>query len=182
MAKGKFQEFLRQALELINGGIILSGQSDHLDEIKKKLRSLKKLEMKIRFGGAFHAVNSYNGYSGRHGEPALVWESFFHVDGGICNKSRYTLEDVASMSKEEYRNVIDEFFFGVYYKYYTECGITGSHLYNPELLNWMGLAADAGSEEIKKRFRELAKKLHPDTGGDENKFIELMENYHKLVE
>lgn len=86
------------------------------------------------------------------------------------------------MSKEDYRNIVDEFFFGVYYKYYTENGITGAHLYNPEILNWMGLPPDAGSEDIKKKFRELAKKYHPDTGGDGNRFIELMENYQKLVE
>lgn len=166
----------------MNGGIILSGNSDHLDEIKKKLRSLKKLEIKIRFDGSFHAVNSKGSYSGRPGNPALVWDSFFHMDGGVCGKAKYSLGEIVSMSKEEYRNVIDEFFFGVYYKYYTECGITGSRLYDPELLGWMGLPAGAGPEEIKKRFRELAKKYHPDTGGDENKFIELMENYQKLVE
>jgi hypothetical protein len=163
-------------------GIILSSHSEQLDEIKKKIRSLKKLEIKIRFGGAFHAVNSYNGYHGEHQNPVLVWESFFRVEGGVRGKAKYSLEDIASMSKEEYRNVIDEFFFRVYYKFYTECGITGSHLYDPELLNWMGLPADAGSEEIKKKFRELAKKFHPDIGGNEDKFIELMENYHKLVE
>ncbi len=174
------------------GGGILSSYSGH-DEIKKKLRRLKKLEIKIRFGGSFHAVNSNSSYSSgsysgkpssyqtKPGNPALVWDTFFHMDGRACGKAGYTAEDVASMSKETYRNVIDEFFFSVYYKYYMECGITGSHLYDPELLGWMGLSADAGSEEIKKKFRELAIKYHPDTGGDENKFIKLMENYQKLI-
>ena len=54
--------------------------------------------------------------------------------------------------------------------------MTDSHLYNPELLNWTGLPPNAGSAEIKKKFRELAKKNHPDAGGDESRFIELMEN------
>ena len=46
----------------------------------------------------------------------------------------------------------------------------------------MGLAPDASATDIKRRFRELAKKYHPDSGGDQSKFIELMENYHKLIE
>jgi len=36
--------------------------------------------------------------------------------------------------------------------------------------------------EIKKKFRELAKKYYPDTIGDSSKFIELMENYKKLID
>lgn len=155
---------------------------NHIDEIKRKLRSLKKLEIKIRFGGSFHAVNFKGDSSGKPAKAALIWDDFFHIDGGNRGKAKYSLEDVALLNKAEYRNIIDEFFFRVYYKYYTENGMTGSHLYNPEILKWMGLPPDAGSEEIKKKFRELAKKYHPDTGGDEKQFIELMENYQKLVE
>jgi len=177
---------------------------DHIDEIKRKLRSLKKLEIKIRFGGSFHAANFLNASSGKsqnklswkheynysrkpeYNPPrkpeniALIWDEFFQIDGNSCHKAKYALEEIAAMSKEEYKNIVEEFFFAVYYKYYTENGITGSNLYNPEILSWMGLPPDSGSEEIKKKFRELAKKYHPDTGGDESKFIELMENYQKL--
>jgi hypothetical protein len=160
----------------------MSCNSDHIDEIKRKLRSLKKLEIKIRFGGSFNAVNFKGISSGKPENAALIWDDFFYKDGGSHRKAKYSLEDVASLNKEDYRNIVDEFFFRVYYKYYTENGITGSYLYNPEILSWMGLPPDAGSEEIKKKFRELAKKYHPDTGGDESRFIELMENYHKLVE
>lgn len=150
---------------------------DHIDEIKRKLRSLKKLEIKIRFGSLNRAEN----FAGKPTKAALVWDEFFHIDGNGCGKARYSLMDIASMSKEDYKNIVDEFFFGVYYKYYKENGMVSCHLYNPEILKWMGLPPDAGFEEIKKKFRELAKKYHPDTGGDEVKFIELMENYQKLV-
>lgn len=166
---------------------------EHLSEIKRKLRDLKKLELKIRFGDAFYAAN-IKGKS--HERPAgipLIWDGFFEVSdkpvreeaalaGAGKRKARYSLGEIASMSREEYRNVIDEFFFNVYYKYYTENGITGARLYDPEILGRMGLSADAGSEDIKRRFRELAKKYHPDVGGSEAVFIELMENYRKLTE
>ena len=112
----------------------------------------------------------------------LIWDEFFNIGQRDHGKSRYTFDEIASMSKEEYRKIVDEFFFRVYYKYYIENGIKGSHLYDPEILEWMGLQPDAGSEDIKKKFREMAKKYHPDTGGDANKFIELLENYRKLIE
>ena len=181
-----------------DGGVIIPFAQEQLDEIKRKLRKLKKLEIKIRFGGSFHAANigwdegrggSYRGggsyKGGGFGKSAaltLIWDEFFNIGQRDHVKSRYTFDEIASMSKEEYRKIVDEFFFRVYYKYYIENGITGSHLYDPEILEWMGLQPDAGSEDIKKKFREMAKKYHPDTGGDANKFIELLENYRKLIE
>ncbi|KAB3531398.1 DnaJ domain-containing protein [Alkaliphilus serpentinus] len=35
-------------------------------------------------------------------------------------------------------------------------------------------------EEIKKKFRLLAKKYHPDHGGDPEKMIEILDIYDKL--
>lgn len=170
-------------------------KSDHIDDIKRKLRSLKKLEIKIRFGGVFHAANFDVIPSGKHRPESfgkggcnhskkpdkvlLVWDEFFRIDDS-SRKAKYSLEEIATMDKEEYKNTVDEFFFRVYYKYYTENGITGSNLYDPDILSWMGLRPDAGLEDVKKKFRELAKKYHPDTGGDESKFIELMDKYQKL--
>ncbi|HEX2947568.1 MAG TPA: DnaJ domain-containing protein [Clostridia bacterium] len=179
--------------------------ADRIREIKRKLRELKKLEVRIRFGGSSHAANLKDATLERPVGIPLIWDEFFHLEerpkhgkpddrrekplrtkpvctGAADVKARYTLADVAAMSHEEYRNVIDEFFFNVYYKYYTENGITGTQLYDPELLSRMGLPADAGAEDIKRRFRELAKKYHPDVGGNEAEFIELMENYRKLTE
>ncbi len=101
---------------------------------------------------------------------------------GARGKAKYALGDLLRMTKEQYKNVVEEYFFNVYYRYYTENGISGAHLYDPEILGWMGLGPGAGPEDIRKKFRELAKKYHPDTGGDESKFIELMEQYHKLME
>lgn len=36
-------------------------------------------------------------------------------------------------------------------------------------------------EELKKQYKELAKKLHPDHGGDIHEFQEMLNEYHKLL-
>jgi len=155
---------------------------ERIDEIKRKLRRLRKLEVRIRFGGPFHAANYCEDALNGGSRIKLVWDDFFNLGDRGNPGAKYRLSDLAAMDREEYRNVMDEYFFNVYYRYYTENGITGSHMYDPEILAWMGLPPDATAEEIKKRFRELAKKYHPDAGGDSRDFIMLMENYRKLVD
>jgi molecular chaperone DnaJ len=44
----------------------------------------------------------------------------------------------------------------------------------------LGVKKDASSDEIKKAFRKLARKHHPDAGGDEEKFKEINEAYEVL--
>jgi len=44
----------------------------------------------------------------------------------------------------------------------------------------LGVSRDASEEEIKKAFRKLAHKYHPDKGGDEKKFKEINEAYQVL--
>ncbi|PKQ10359.1 MAG: molecular chaperone DnaJ [Actinobacteria bacterium HGW-Actinobacteria-9] len=44
----------------------------------------------------------------------------------------------------------------------------------------LGVKRDASADEIKKAFRRLARKHHPDTGGSEEKFKELNEAYEIL--
>lgn len=86
------------------------------------------------------------------------------------------------MNKEEIKDVINEYFYNVYYRMYKENGLEDMQTYDSEILTQMGLPFHADLSEIKKKFRELAKQYHPDTGGDREKFIELMENYKKLNE
>ena len=47
-------------------------------------------------------------------------------------------------------------------------------------LNIMGFEALPKLEELKKKYRELARAYHPDAGGDEIKFKELTESYNYL--
>ncbi len=44
----------------------------------------------------------------------------------------------------------------------------------------LGVKKDASADEIKKAFRRLARKHHPDAGGDEEKFKEINEAYETL--
>lgn len=146
-----------------------------LDKIKRKIRKLKQLEMKIRFNGI------------KHPHQNLVWDRFFDLNETSPNetssmKAKYTLRMLASMSQEEYKNVIDEYFSVIYKEHHQENGITGIQgIYDPAILSRLGLPLDADENDIKSKFRELAKQYHPDAGGDAAMFIELMDDYKKLI-
>lgn len=137
-----------------------------IDELKRRLRRLKKLEMKIR-------PNNYS---------RLIWDEFFDLQDLGNKKARYALHRLSAMSKVEIKDVISEYFYHVYYQAYKENGISDAQAYQPDILTQLGLNYDADIDAVKKRFRELAKKYHPDVGGDSEKFIDLMENYRKLID
>jgi len=140
-----------------------------MDEVKRRVRKLKPLEKRIRWGG-----EEKNGAS-------LVWDALFDVRETPTGKAKYNLAMLSSMDREEYKRVVDEYFARVYYEFYLENGITDSNIYDPSVLALLGLPFSAEERDIKKRFRELAKKCHPDTGGDSKKFIELMQVYERLT-
>lgn len=140
-----------------------------IDEAKRKLRKLKKLEIKIRFSG----INIP--------DKKLVWDSFFDLNAAPEGKAKYYIYRIAAMDHEEYLNVINEYFAFVYFEHYKENGLTFRQgIFEPEALEFLGLPLDADESDIKKRFRELAKKYHPDTGGNAAEFIEMMEKYKRL--
>ena len=46
----------------------------------------------------------------------------------------------------------------------------------------LGLDREASDKEIRKQYRELSKTMHPDKGGDEEKFKELTKAYKALTD
>lgn len=50
----------------------------------------------------------------------------------------------------------------------------------PDYYKALGVPRSAGADEIKKAYRKLARKHHPDAGGDEAKFKEINEAYEVL--
>ena len=49
-------------------------------------------------------------------------------------------------------------------------------------MRYMGFEKKPADEDLKKRYREMAKKFHPDRGGDEESFKKLTEAYRRLSE
>lgn len=135
-----------------------------IDDIKRKLRELKQLEQKIRYG-----------------KSPLVWDSFFNLKQSGIGKTRYPLNLLAAMDHETMKLVIGEYLSFVYHQLFSESEIPVGTKYDTSIMIQWGLPADADRESVKKRFRELAKLYHPDTGGNAEQFISLMEDYKKLT-
>ena len=140
------------------------------DALKKTLRELKKMECCIRFGGAPAPRDA-----------VLVWSRFFTAREGDTRNVKYPFSVLLKMEKQRIKDSIADFYLEVYILYYRENGI-GGRFFDSELLSKLQLPPDSGIEDVKKRFRALAKKTHPDCGGDSAQFIELMETYRRLTE
>lgn len=141
------------------------------DELKKKLRRLKKLEAKLRFGAGAPEAGA-----------EFVFDSFFDLRDAPGGKAKYPVQYLHSMTKGAFHEVVEEYFFSVYYRLYKDSGVVDARLLDPELLGAMGLKYDADIPAVKKRFHELAMRCHPDAGGDAEAFIRLMDNYRKLID
>jgi hypothetical protein len=79
--------------------------------------------------------------------------------------------------KDEFKDVISEYFYYVLYSSYKESDLSDYSIIDTEILIQLGLPIYADNADIKRRFREFAKTYHPDNGGDSAKFIEMMEKY-----
>ena len=138
--------------------------------LKRKLRDVKRIEIALRFNGNAAAA-----------EGKLVWDEFFSFKTNLNHEVRYTYRDILKLDRQKLKEVLDEYFYNVYYRIYQENRLTLDSLYDPNLLYQLGLPALANQADIKRRFRELVKKYHPDLGGDSEKFIELMQIIDQLA-
>lgn len=142
------------------------------DEMKRKVRKLRKLELKIRFNQEQIPADS---------RKHIVWDDFFNLNTHKPGKGKYSIDWLASLKKEDYIKIFNEFFFKVYEQYYKENALNKVFIKDTNKLEQLGLPYDADTDSIKSRFRELAKQYHPDHGGDQEKFIWLMELYKELT-
>ena len=142
---------------------------DAVNDLKRRVRKLKQFEKTVRIQNDIEE------------DIPLVWDKFFDLRDNPTGKALHSLHELISISKEEYKVIIDDFFARVYYEIYVYKGISDEAIYDTELLAKLDLPAVADQAAVKKRFRELAKLHHPDTGGDAAKFIELMQSYKQLV-
>ena len=135
-----------------------------------KLRQLKKVETRIRF-------------QDRPMPPGrtLIWGQFFSTRSWDDPGVRYPLRVLTTMDRERRKEVFEEYLSWVYFQYYRENGLSVANLYDPALLALLGLPPTATTADIKRRFRTLAKRYHPDHGGESERFIELMDTYEKLL-
>jgi hypothetical protein len=132
---------------------------------------MKKLESQIRFKDL---------------EPGkklkYVWDQYFSTKDENDSSVKYNMASLHCMTHDKLKEVFEEYFYHVYYQYYKEEGIPAEGVYDIVLLSALGLPMNASIEAIKSKFRELAKKYHPDHGGDSSKFRELVDIYKRLTE
>jgi hypothetical protein len=143
---------------------------NEVDGLKRKLRHLKQMERAIRFKHRPQPPNA-----------RLVWDAFFSTRGSRQAEVKYPLEHLRKLEREALKGVFEEYFYRVYYQTYTENGLRPADVYDPQLLALLGLPAHAGLDEIKQRFRTLAKRHHPDVGGNSDDFRALMDVYERLT-
>ena len=141
---------------------------DTVNDLKRRVRKLKQFEKTVRMQNNIED------------DVPLVWDKFFDLRDNPSGKALHSLTGLLGISREEYKAIVDDFFARVYYEIYAYKGFSEDVIYDADLLAKLDLPPVADLAAVKKRFRELAKLHHPDTGGDAAKFIELMQSYRKL--
>lgn len=142
----------------------------NVDELKRKLRELKKVEDRIRFGLYTTAV-----------KKKYVWDEYFSTKSINDLTVKYPIWKLLKLDKQALKEVFEEYFYSIYFQKYKDEGLSFDEIQDPSILSYFGLAPGASIDEIKNKFRELAKKYHPDHGGSNEKMAEVLEQYHKLI-
>ncbi len=152
---------------------------DKPDEIKRKLRELKRFELKMYSASSKQEFDS-NFSPVKNNNIDLIWSKYFDLKEENQKHVKYTIQQLMIMNKEDFKAVMNEYICHLYYWYYVKKGFSNSYNMDEEFLAQLGLPVYADPDEIKRKFRELAKLYHPDNGGDSDKFIEIMEKYNNL--
>jgi hypothetical protein len=140
-------------------------------QLKRTLRQLRQLELTLRFGQAPAPDH-----------PPLVWDVFFSTKEAEFRSVRYPLSHLLQLEREEFKAILDEYFARIYAQSADGQSLNQPDVYDPQLLARLGLPPDAGSNEIRRKFRALAMQHHPDRGGDSTQFIALVALYERLTD
>ncbi len=138
-----------------------------ITELKKKLRKLKHLEAELMDDQ--ESVDN----------QTLLWYSFFSFQKK--SNVKYPLEFMLTIDNNEYKKIAKEYIAFIYTTFFEKVCFPTKSSFNRNLLVKLDLPFDAKEDDIKKKFRLLAKQYHPDTGDDPERFIELMNVYRKLL-
>ena len=78
------------------------------------------------------------------------------------------------MSEIEFEKVIKDYFSSILNQIYSQEKLI-------EIYPIFNLPLNSDMDTVKSRFRELAKKMHPDTGGSHEEFIALSQAYENIM-
>ncbi len=129
------------------------------DELVRKLRNLRLLERRVRGIDA--------------GGRTELWDEYFSTKEGA--RVRFPFRMLLVFDRESRERAFREFLLALWARESGGAGFASAQ--DRELLAMLGLAPDAGAEEVRTAFRSMARALHPDLGGDEVLVRELLEKY-----
>lgn len=133
-------------------------------KIKKIIRNLKKEETRMICGLLRIDTVSF----------PLIWNQYFELKKPYSGRAKYNLDELKKMSKIEFDQIINDYFIAILKSIYKQDVLN-------ELYPIFNIPKDSDIETVKKHFRELAKKMHPDTGGTHEEFIALSQAYDNFI-
>ncbi len=114
------------------------------------------------------------------GSDTPVWDEFFSDDPGSSKKVRYPFGILNILDRESRKKIFQEYLYTVYLRKAGMNRLSAGSLQDPKALAVFGLPAGASLSDIKRVFREMAKRFHPDSGGDPEEMIRILDAYDTL--
>ncbi len=134
------------------------------DKVKRIIRNLKKEEVRMIHGLLGIYTVSF----------PLVWNQYFDLKEPYKGNAKYNLDDLIKMGEIEFEKVIKDYFSSILSQIYSQEKLI-------EIYPIFNMPLDSDMDTVKSRFRKLAKKMHPDTGGSHEEFIALSQAYENFL-